>query len=167
MSTGIHGKWQPNTAIVATIKLPLDAPKLIYWRAVTYDQFLLNEWRPSEPITKTQVGAGNQLLQGTAENQLLASTSELTFSVQPMQDTGRTVLSPATPVVVDKDADVTFVGQTGNLDAVERREGGPYTVLARHPAPRQRPGRAQRRRAAERGHGLPGRHRGAVPRRPR
>ena len=23
------GKWQPNTAIVATIKLPLDAPKLI------------------------------------------------------------------------------------------------------------------------------------------
>ena len=130
MSTGIHGKWQPNTAIVAIIKLPLDAPKLIYWRAVTYDQFLLNEWRPS-PVTKTQVGAGNQLLQGTAENQLLASTSELTFSVQPMQDTGRTVLSPATPVVVDKDADVTFVGQTGNLDAVERREGGPYTVLAR------------------------------------
>ena len=98
---------------------------------MTYDQFLLNEWRPSEPISKTQVAAGNQLLEGTAENQLLENTLELTFTVQPMQDTGNTVLSPATPVVVDQDTDVTFVGQTGNLHAVERREDGPYTVLAR------------------------------------
>ena len=129
MSTGIHGKWQPDIPIVATIRLPLDAPKLIYWRAVTYDQFLLDKWRPS-PVTKAQVAAGDQLLQGTAENLLLDHTSELTFSVQPIQDMGLTVISPATPILVDKDTDVTFVGQTGNLDAVEQREDGSYTVKA-------------------------------------
>jgi transglutaminase-like putative cysteine protease len=129
MSTGIRGKWQPNPAVVATIKVSPGAPQ-IYWRAATYDQFLLNEWVPSQPVTKTEVAAGDPLLEGTAEDQTLEGTGEFTFTVLPMQDTGHTVLSPATPVALDHDADVTFVGTTGNLDAVERRDGGPYTVTA-------------------------------------
>ena len=71
-----------------------------------------------------------------------AAREHVRVHVQRPADAGHRsdVLSPATPVVVDKDANVTFVGQTGNLDAVERREGGPYTVLARIRLPGNDPG---------------------------
>lgn len=130
-STGIQGQWQPNPGLVATIKVPLDAPKHLYWRAATYDQFTGTSWQATEsPAGPREVPAGDALLDGTAEGALLTGTSELTFSVAPMANTGNKLLSPATPAAVDKDAAVTLVGETGYLDAIERREGGPYTVTA-------------------------------------
>jgi len=127
-ATAIRGKWTPNHGIEAVVAVPPDAPRDLYWRATSYDEYVGNGWQASDAVRSEQVASGQPLLGGTLDSQLLASTQGFRFTVQPMQNTGKTVLAPGTPTTLDKDADVTLIGPTGSVSAVERREGGPYTI---------------------------------------
>ncbi len=131
-STSIRGKWQPNSELVATVKLDTAEKRQFYWRAATFDQFTGNGWVVSDDLkSKSNRDAGAPLLEGAAEApDDLTGTLPLTFTVTPAPGSGSILLSPLTPDTVDQPTTVTLLGENGYLGAIERSGNDPYTVVA-------------------------------------
>src|SRR6185436_12074990 len=82
------------------------------------------------------------LFAGMADDVALAGQRRLTFTVQPVSLTGPVVLSPATPVEVNRAVRLTTVGRTGFFAMIERDGRDAYTVTALVPAEGGAPGAA-------------------------
>jgi transglutaminase superfamily protein/transglutaminase TgpA-like protein/uncharacterized protein DUF4129 len=130
--TRISGRWNPDDSLEATIQLPPDEERDIYWRVVTFDQFALNGWKPSEGAEATRQ-AGEVLLQDTAEAPNPELTKPLTFRVTPARYQGRPILSPLIPDLLDQRATVRLIGDGPFIGSIERDGNGPYTVTALMP----------------------------------
>ena len=124
------GRWQPNNVLVATITLPKGDTTKYYWRMGVFDEFALNSWQSRE-VDRVDVPAGESLVGGTPDAAQLEGTTELTFHVRPGPESPAILLSPQMPVAVDKAAQVILAGEDEHVGAIERKEGGPYTVTSR------------------------------------
>jgi transglutaminase-like putative cysteine protease len=118
-------------AVAFVALLPPDAPEGIYWRAATYDRFELSGWSQSGVRTE-RVPSGEPLLGASAEAPIPDQTANLTVTVLPDAYRDGTLVSPGTPVRVDADATVHFIGSQGWLAGVEVPHQS-YTVEARLP----------------------------------
>ncbi len=127
--TRISGRWNPDDSLEVTIQVPPDEKRDFYWRVVTFDQFALNGWKPSEGSEVVRQ-AGEELLKDTAEAPDPALTEPVTFKVTPARYTGRPILSPLIPSVVDQGTTVRLIGDGPFIGSVERDGNGPYTVTA-------------------------------------
>ena len=111
-----------------------------YWRAVTYDHINLNGWAQTNSTTIVRQ-PNAQLFEGLADAVDPAGLHSVTFTVTPGDFHGPTIVSPGTPVAVDKTARLTYVGHTGYFAMLERVGGsGSYTVTALTQPPVGTPG---------------------------
>ncbi len=127
--TRISGRWQPDTSLEVTVQLPPDEHRKFYWRAVAYDEFALNGWKPSVTDSVARA-AGDSLLEGTADAPKQTGTQPVQFTVTPARYTGRLILSPLTPSVIDQPTTVSLVGEGPFLGSIARDGNGPYTATA-------------------------------------
>ena len=111
--------------------LPAGINTGLYWRAVTFNQFILAGWDQSSAREIT-VAAGAPLLAGTAEDPDTTLTTPVTVTVQPKDYRGAEVLSLGLPTEVDHSATVKVAGVDGWLTGIDLPPGtGDYTVDAR------------------------------------
>ena len=127
----IPAKWfsDEGTAFIAV--LPAGTNTGLYWRAVTFNQFILEGWNQTS-AREIPVAAGAPLLAGTAEDPDTATTTPITVTVQPAGYRGTEVLSLGTPTEVDHPTTVRVAGVDGWLTGIDLPPGtGDYTVNAR------------------------------------
>ncbi len=126
--------WQTDTGVALTIsRNPADKNRY-YWRAVTYDQIDTKGWGFSTTTT-TQRSRGASLFEGLADDVDPTTHRTVTFIVTPADARLPTVVSPETPVAVDRATKLQTVG-TGRFALLERDGGSnsdPYTVTAMVP----------------------------------
>jgi transglutaminase-like putative cysteine protease len=134
--TAVQGTWESGTDVVFTV-VASDG-RGYYWTGATYDRFDGAEWR-QEDLDRQAVDAFAELLAASADavSGSLEGLRTVRLAVTGEGLLGDTLLSPATPLTVDRDASVLLVGDGGPLAEVEFRErlpeGGSYTVEARVP----------------------------------
>ena len=88
----ISEKWFSDDHTAFTAVLPAGINTGLYWRAVTFNQFILAGWDQSSAREIT-VAAGAPLLAGTAEDPDTTLTTPVTVTVQPEDYRGTEVLS--------------------------------------------------------------------------
>ncbi len=106
--TQIRGFWVGGNEIDVTISLPPTAPKGLYWRTVTYDQFDLVGWKSTQAAGVVRVAGDNVLLGSGDETPTSVRSQAISFTVTPGAYDGKYILSPLNPSTVD---------QTVTLDA--------------------------------------------------
>jgi transglutaminase-like putative cysteine protease len=139
--TRISGRWNPDASLEVTIQLPADEKRSFYWRVTTFDEFALNSWKAT-PGASVAREPGAALLEGSPDlpNADPAVTQAVQFTVIPDRFRGRPILSPLTPSVIDRPAEVGLVGEGQFLGTIRRDGDGPYTVTAQVPIKGNDPG---------------------------
>ena len=125
----IGGQWITDTSTAVTIERDPTDDGRYYWRAAAYDRIGLDNLSSSTARTVNRT-PGTPVLQGMADAVDGAGLKQVTFTVRPEAFTARAVLSPATPLFVDREVRLTTVGRDGYFAALEREGSGPYTVTA-------------------------------------
>ncbi len=126
-SARITSRWTEDPGIAFEAAVPPGAPEL-YWRAATYNAFVLGGWEQTE-TTRVPVEPGMPLLAGTPEDPLPELTREIRVSVRPDTYHSSLLVSPGTPTFLDRRATVLVAGDEGWFAGVEvpgERNG--YTV---------------------------------------
>jgi transglutaminase-like putative cysteine protease len=126
-------RWVDSSDVAVTIQRDPSDDRDFYWRAAAYDRIDTIGMSISEPNITTRPPA-TSLFKGMADDVDPAGLRRFTFTVQPRSLTGPIVLSPATPVEVDRAVRLTTVGTSGFFATVERDGRDPYTVTALVPA---------------------------------
>jgi transglutaminase-like putative cysteine protease len=127
----IGGRWFSDDGVAFVATVPTTLPKDTYWRAATYDQFLLDAWQQTD-VDSVQVAPGEPLLAGTPEEASPDLTSEVQVEIGSDAFVDRAMLSPGTPVSVNSTADVLLSGPGESFAGVELPNGGmSYSVDAR------------------------------------
>jgi transglutaminase-like putative cysteine protease len=126
-------RWVDSPDVAVMIQRDPSDDRDFYWRAAAYDRIDTIGMSISHPNTTTRPPA-TSLFNGMADDVDPAGLRRLTFTVRPVSITGSMVLSPATPVEVDRAVRLTTVGTSGFFAMVERDGRDPYTVTALVPA---------------------------------
>ena len=129
VSATIGGLWTTDSRTAVTIERDPTDDGRYYWKAATYDQVDLHAWNSSISTTVARA-PGARLLEGMADDVDGDGLQPLAFTIRPESFTAPTVLSPGTPLAVDRAVRVTTVGEGGYLATVDRDGGGAYTVTA-------------------------------------
>ncbi len=133
-SVVIGGVWPVDADNAVTIERDPTDDGRYYWRAAAYDRIGLHDLSTS--MTETIDRApGMRLFGGMADDAVGEALKQVSFTVRPESFTAPAVLSPATPVSVDRGMRVTTVGRDGYFASLERDGNGPYTVTAMVPDP--------------------------------
>jgi transglutaminase-like putative cysteine protease len=125
--------WVDSLEVAVTIQRDPSDDRDFYWRAVAYDQIDRTGISISHPITTARPPA-TSLLAGMADDVHQVGQDRFTFTVHPVSLTSPLVLSPATPILVDRDVRLTTVGQDGYFAMVELDNLDTYTVTALVPS---------------------------------
>ncbi|HEY8637348.1 MAG TPA: transglutaminase domain-containing protein [Candidatus Limnocylindrales bacterium] len=121
--------WTTDQSLAVTIQRnPTDNGKY-YWRAYTYDKIGLQGWDTSAR-TSVPIAPDVRVLDGTADDVAAQGRHSFTFTVNPVQFHTSTILSPGTPIDVDKATQLTTVGTDGYFATLDRDGSGSYTVTA-------------------------------------
>ena len=92
-----------------------------YWRAYTYDRIDLKGWALTK-AAEIDVGAGQPILAGLADNPDTTGLHSFSFTVTPEKFRLPTMISPATPVSASETVKLTTAGTSGYFgDARARR----------------------------------------------
>ena len=117
----IGGQWITDTSTAVTIERDPTDDGRYYWRAAAYDQIGLDDLSSStaehgrrEPPARPCSRAWPMTVDGDGLKQV-------SFTVRPEAFTAPTVLSPATPLFVDRDVRLTTVGRGRLLRAARAR----------------------------------------------
>jgi transglutaminase-like putative cysteine protease len=130
-ATRIAEKWFSDDATAFTAVLPPGAGRDAYWRAVTYNEFMLSGWQQTAG-RDIPVAAGAPLMAGTAEAPDERLTTPVTITVQPGAFNGNELLTPGTATSVDRPSTVRVAGDDGWFSAIDLSSAsGAYTVDAR------------------------------------
>jgi len=132
--TTIGGQWTIDSGTAATIERDPTDDGRYYWRGAAYDQIALDGLSSSATST-VDLTPGTPVLEGMADAVDRAGLKQVSFFVRPEAFTARAVLSPATPLFVDRGVRLTTVGRDGYFTSIERNEDGPYTLTALVPDP--------------------------------
>ena len=127
--------WVESAEVAVTIQRDPSDDRDFYWRAVAYDQIDRSGMSVGHPMTTARPPA-TSLLAGMADDVDPEGQHRFTFTVHPVSLTSPLVLSPATPILVDRDVRLTTVGQGGYFAMVERDNLDAYTVTALVPSGR-------------------------------
>jgi transglutaminase-like putative cysteine protease len=139
-TAAVQQVWTTDASLALTVQLSPGDDTDYYWRAVAYDRIDLNGWSMSNTTT-VERAAGEGLLTGYADNVAPDGRKELSFTVDPADFRGSTILSPATPEKVDEAARLTVIGKDGYFATADRAGGsGPYMVAALVPVEGNEPG---------------------------
>jgi len=125
--------WVDSLEVAVTIQRDPSDDRDFYWRAVAFDQIDRIGISIGHPITTARPPA-TSLLAGMADDVDQAGQDRFTFTVHPVSLTSPLVLSPATPILVDRDVRLTTVGQDGYFAMVELDNIDTYTVTALVPS---------------------------------
>lgn len=129
----ISGSWAQEDRLGLVVRLAPGAPEGLYWRASTYDRFDGQGWGWSGRVDLDR-GVNEPLLAGTADEPPQVGHSAVTFTVQRLAYTGGYLLSPESPILVDRSAQVITVGNQRWFGAVEiQGDGSGYQVTAAVP----------------------------------
>ncbi len=153
-------------AVAFTAMLPAGAPSGVYWRAATYDTYVLDGWTQTAGAS-VQVRAGEPLLAGSAEAPPADRTIDLRVTIQTDDYRDAALLSPGIPVSVDTDATVRLTRRSRMVRRRGARAPDGNLHRGRRVAVPGRRARHQRHAAPERRPGIPGRDRRAIHGRPR
>jgi transglutaminase-like putative cysteine protease len=123
-------QWTTSGDIAVTIQRNPTDNGVYYWRARTYDQIDLRGFRQSA-ATPVEIQAGARVLDKLADDVQPQGLHSFTFTVNPVEFRESTILSPATPIEVDKNTSLRAIGPTGYFATLDRDGGsGPYQVTA-------------------------------------
>ena len=126
-------RWVDSNEVAVTIERDPSDDREFYWRAVAYDQIDRVGVSIGHPMTTARPPA-TSLLAGMADDVDPAGQDRFTFTVHPVSLTSPLVLSPATPILVDRDVRLTTVGQDGYFAMAELANLDAYTVTALVPS---------------------------------
>ena len=129
LTSTIGGALVLDKNIAVTIdRDPADAQRL-YWRAAAFDRIDVRGFDASgtESVVREP---GARVFEGMAEDVDRAGLRPFTFTVTPGSFARPTVLSPATPISVDRRIRVTTLGPGGFFTTLDVPGGGAYTVTA-------------------------------------
>jgi len=142
-STPIADSWNTSDEIVFVARSEDGRGR--YWRGAAYARFDGRAWsRDASLSTSDSVAASTDLLGGSGDAVITdaGATVDVVIAVTNQSLDGRTMLSPATPLSVDRDTVVELDGESGPFGEIEFRDdlgvGDRYTILARVPAPGRR-----------------------------
>jgi Transglutaminase-like superfamily len=131
-SAKILTKWQQGQGVAFQAQLPPDAPKDLYWRAATYDRFVLgglSGWDQSN-VTRKAVPAGQRLLAGTPEDPPASMTTSLDITIDPDTYRDPALLTPGLPVSTSRQGDVLLTDGAWYAGVDVGGDQAPYTVDA-------------------------------------
>jgi hypothetical protein len=131
-SAVVQTSWSTNQDISLSIKRPVGDGRPYYWRAIAYDRAdkFGWGWTGSDRIQRP---AGEELLVGSLDAPAKEGSVEVTFTITPKAYRGSYVLSPLTPIKIDRDSDLLGLGEGVLFEAVEINGREPYVVTARIP----------------------------------
>ena len=128
----VSGVWASDPTTAMTIERDPSDDRSFYWRAAAYDRIEAYGLSLSS-TSSVQLAAGTSLPQATAEDLGRPNVRPFTFTVLPGSSTARLVVSPGTPLTVNRPVTVTTVGRDGDLGMLSLSNDAPYTVTARVP----------------------------------
>ena len=131
-SAVVQTSWSTNQDISLSIKRPVGDKRPYYWRAIAYDRADKFGWGWTES-TRVQRPAGEELLAGSLDAPAREGSVEVTFTVTPVAHRGNFILSPLTPIKIDRDSDVLGLGEDALFQGIEINGREPYVVTARIP----------------------------------
>ena len=131
-SAPIQNLWSQTSALSMTIQRPAGDKRVYYWRAVAYDHFNLYGWDWSEP-TRTARPADAEILADTPDAVSKDGRAAIVFTVTPAGNRGPYVVSPLTPLSINRDTSLVGVGKDDSFEAIEINGHDPYVVTARVP----------------------------------
>jgi transglutaminase-like putative cysteine protease len=129
LTSTVSQAWITNNDVAVTIQRNPADDRAYYWRAVAYDEIDLHGLRSSDPRT-TDRAPGARVFEGMGDDVEAAGLHAFTFTVRPASFAGPTVLSPATPIQVDRPVRLATVGQGGYFASLYRDGSDAYTVTA-------------------------------------
>jgi transglutaminase-like putative cysteine protease len=128
----VQTAWSTNSDLSLTIKRPTGDKRPYYWRVIAYDRADLYGWGWTG-ADRLQRPAGEELLAGSLDAPPAEGGVEVSFTVTPAAYRGSYVLSPLTPVRIDRNSDVLALGEGNLFEAIEINGREPYVVTARIP----------------------------------
>ena len=129
--TQIRGFWVGGNEIDVEIRLPPTAPKGLYWRTVTYDQFDLVGWKSTQATSVVRV-AGDNVMSGSGDETPPSVRSQaISFTVTPGAYDGKYILSPLNPSTVDQTVTLDGAGPALAFAGLRRQASNDaYSVTA-------------------------------------
>jgi transglutaminase superfamily protein len=125
----IAGTWPTDDGVAFTVRRDPTDRHVYYWRAVVFDTILEQgaTWgRPTEALLQPGVDFG-----GSLSGDIGATTRRTAgFTITRQAWMGPIVVSPETPIAVDRASHLVTLGAGGHFAALDVREPGPYTVTA-------------------------------------
>jgi hypothetical protein len=129
----VSGVWASDPTTAMTIERDPSDDRSFYWRAAAFDRIEAHGLSMSS-TSSVQLAAGTPLPQATAEDLDQPNLRPFTFTVVPGSSTARLVVSPGTPLTVNRPVTFTTVGRHGDLGMLALSNAAPYTVTARVPS---------------------------------
>ena len=126
----IAGKWFSDDDVAFSAILPATEKKddNLYWRAVTFNAFILGGWDQTD-TRGVDVPAGNELLAGSEDVPTPGTSRKVRITIRPEDFHGNELLSPGSATSVDQPATARLTGDGGWFTADEVPLGtGQYTV---------------------------------------
>jgi transglutaminase-like putative cysteine protease len=131
-SAVVQTSWSTNQALALSIKRPVGDKRPYYWRAVAYDRADNYGWGWSA-ADRIQRPPGEELLAGSIDAPKADGSVEVTFTVTPVAYRSSYLVSPLTPVKIDRDSDVLALDESVLFEAIEINGHEPYVLTARIP----------------------------------
>ena len=99
----IAGKWFSDDDVAFTAILPATEKNddVLYWRAVTFNTFILGGWDQTD-TRGVDVSAGDQLLAGSEDVPTDGISRKLRITIRPEDFHGNELLSPGSATSVDR-----------------------------------------------------------------
>ena len=138
-NTQVEQQWNTDPGVALTIQRDPGDTTEYYWRAYTYDRFDLKGWALTK-AAEIDVGAGQPILAGLAEDPDTTGMHSFSFTVNPEKFRLPTMISPATPVSASENVKLTTAGTSGYFGTLDRTGQGAYKITAEVAVPGNDPG---------------------------
>ncbi len=126
----VRTTWNNNDDLALTIQRNPTDKQDYYWRVRAYDQIGLRDWGTGR-ITSVAVPANSSIFDGLVDDPPGDGLKTATFVVLPAGFHESMLLSPATPIKVQENVRLSYVGQGGYFAVLDRDGGkGAYTITA-------------------------------------
>jgi transglutaminase-like putative cysteine protease len=129
LTSNVSQAWITTSDVAVTIQRDPTDDRAYYWRAVAYDHIDLRGLASSD-LSATERAPGARVFEGMADDVEATGLHGVTFTVWPATFADPTVLSPATPIQVDRPVRLATVGPDGYFASLTRDGGDSYTVTA-------------------------------------
>ncbi len=129
LTSTIGGAWLLDASIAVTIERDPADTQRHYWRARAYDRIDVHGFDSSGTETVDREPAA-RVFEGMADDVDRAGLRPFSFTVTPGSFKAPTILSPATPLSIDRRINVTTVGSGGYFTTLDVVGGGTYDVTA-------------------------------------